>query len=147
MATEVRLRAIRDDDLPVLFENQRDPVAMAMVGFPSREFDEFLAHRARVAANPDNIALAIETGDGELAGDICCYPQDGRREVGYWICREHWGKGIATAALTALLAEIPDRPLYAHVATQNPSSRRVLEKCGFTVVETLDGEWLLRLDE
>jgi RimJ/RimL family protein N-acetyltransferase len=147
MGVNVRLREIRDDDLAVLFENQRDPEAAAMVGFEPRDHDGFLEHRARVAANPENLTWAIETDDGELAGDACCYPDDGRLEVGYWIGRKYWGKGIATAALTALLAEVRARPLHAHVSTQNPGSQRVLEKCGFVLEETLPGEYLLRLDE
>ena len=56
---------------------------------------------------------------------------EGKREVGYWIGREFWGKGIATQALSELLRCIEMRPLYGHVAKHNIGSRRVLEKCGF----------------
>lgn len=35
----VRLREIRECDLAVLYENQRDPVGVAMVGFAPREWD------------------------------------------------------------------------------------------------------------
>ena len=141
----VRLRAIRESDLAVLYENQRDPVGVAMVGFAPREWDAFLTHRAKVEADPDTVTRAIETADGELAGDIVCFPQDGVREIGYWISRAYWGKGIATAALTAFLDEIEERPLYAHVAVQNGGSRRVLEKCGFTLVGSDDEEHVLVL--
>lgn len=51
------------------------------------------------------------------------------REVGYWVARELWGGGIATAALAGLLLVETRRPLYAGVA----GSLRVLEKCGFAV--------------
>ncbi len=74
--------------------------------------------------------------------------------VGYWIGREHWGKGIATRALTLLLTEVDTRPLHAHVAQHNAGSIRVLEKCGFRVVgeQTIEEpgvrivEVILRLD-
>ena len=62
------------------------------------------------------------------------WTHDDERDVGYWIGREHWGKGIATAALGALLAELQDRPLFAHVVEHNIGSIRVLEKCGFSNV-------------
>src|SRR5262245_49180543 len=65
------------------------------------------------------------------AFDAHCWTQDGRLLVGYWIGREFWGRGLATAALTELAAEIPERPLYAWVATSNVGSIRVLEKSGF----------------
>jgi RimJ/RimL family protein N-acetyltransferase len=56
--------------------------------------------------------------------------------VTYWIGRSHWGKGIATNALKALLAVDRSRPLYARVAADNVASLRVLEKCGFHVIAT-----------
>ncbi|NQV07764.1 GNAT family N-acetyltransferase, partial [bacterium] len=52
----------------------------------------------------------------------------------YWIDRAHWGKGFATAALSAFLAEAPERPMMARAAADNAASVRVLEKCGFAVV-------------
>ena len=58
----------------------------------------------------------------------------GEREVGYWLGKEFWGKGIATKALAEFLKIIETRPLYAHVAKHNIGSRRILEKCGFTVI-------------
>ena len=70
--------------------------------------------------------------DGAVAGNVVSWLQDGERLVGYWIGREHWGRGIATRALAELLREIEERPLYAHVARHNVGSIRVLEKCGFT---------------
>jgi Acetyltransferase (GNAT) domain len=64
-----------------------------------------------------------------------CWEQDGRLLVGYWVGREFWGRGLATAALAELVAEIPERPLHAWVASSNVGSIRVLEKCGFVEVE------------
>ena len=64
---------------------------------------------------------------------VSCFWRDGQANVGYWISREHWGKGIASRALELLLLEVATRPLYAHVATSNGASLRVLQKCGFVV--------------
>jgi RimJ/RimL family protein N-acetyltransferase len=63
---------------------------------------------------------------------MLCFERAGKREVGYWLGSAYWGRGIATAALAALLREVTGRPLYAYVARSNVGSIRVLEKCGFT---------------
>ncbi|HMG05814.1 MAG TPA: GNAT family N-acetyltransferase [Chthoniobacterales bacterium] len=56
---------------------------------------------------------------------------EGKREVGYWIDRAFWGRGVATEALSAFLCLEQTRPLYAGVAKHNVASIRVLQKCGF----------------
>ena len=71
---------------------------------------------------------------------------DGELCLGYWVAREHWGRGLATRAVRAFLDELPARPLHATVATDNVASRRVLEKCGFTNLGTTT-EWDDRLGE
>ena len=73
--------------------------------------------------------------DGAVAGNIVSWEHDGERDVGYWIGREHWGEGVATAALGAFLTSSRTRPLFAHVAAHNVGSIRVLEKCGFALVD------------
>ena len=42
--------------------------------------------------------------DGEVAGNIGSWLSDGKREIGYWIDRALWGRGIATEALSAFLS-------------------------------------------
>jgi RimJ/RimL family protein N-acetyltransferase len=127
---EVSLRAITAEDLPILFGFYSDPVSVAMVGMPPRDEEAFYAHRARISVDPANELWAIVV-DGDLVGDICSWPDDGRRKLGYWLGRQYWGRGIATAALTAYVGQLKERPLYADVAQANLGSRRVLEKCGF----------------
>lgn len=56
---------------------------------------------------------------------------EGQREIGYWIGKEYWGRGIATEALAAFLLLETRRPLLAYAARDNVASIRVLEKCGF----------------
>ena len=136
---EVSLRTLKDDDLPILFSFYSDPVSVAMAGMPPRDEEAFYAHRAKTMANPSNVLLGITVG-GELIGDIGSWPDEGgQRRLGYWIGREYWGRGIATAALTAFLGELTERPLYADVLRTNVGSLRVLQKCGFAVVGRLPG--------
>jgi RimJ/RimL family protein N-acetyltransferase len=129
----VELRDVVEEDLPILFEFQADPAASAMAAFPPRDRAPFMAHRTEIAADETNIMRTILL-DGVVVGDISSFDRLGEREVGYWIGRPYWGKGVATAALTAFLDVDPFRPLTARVANANAASMRVLEKCGFTVV-------------
>jgi RimJ/RimL family protein N-acetyltransferase len=131
MSIHVRLRDVREDDLPTLFEHQMDPEANGMANFPARGRDAFMAHWAKILADETLLAKTV-VHDDTIAGNVVSWTHDGERDVGYWIGREHWGKGVATAALSAFLAELPERPLFAHVAEHNVGSIRVLEKCGFS---------------
>jgi RimJ/RimL family protein N-acetyltransferase len=65
-----------------------------------------------------------------VAGDIVSWNSDGKREIGYWIYRAYWGRGVATGALCAFLRLEQTWPLYAGVAKHNAGSLRVLQKCG-----------------
>ncbi len=126
----VVLRELIDSDLPVFFEHQRDPEAVRMAAFPSREHDAFITHWAKIRHEPANIIRTIVC-DGQPAGYIGSWSAGERRLLGYWLGREFWGRGVATAALAAFVAEVKERPLHAFVARHNVGSIRVLEKCGF----------------
>lgn len=56
-------------------------------------------------------------------------------EIGYWIAEDHWGKGIATEAVSKMTAYVFDETetvkICAPVFDPNRASMRVLEKCGF----------------
>ena len=127
------LRDVREDDLDVFFEQQREPEAVAMAVFPAREREAFDAHWRKVLADESNIVSVVEV-DGEVAGNVVSWKQDGRQLVGYWLGREFCGRGLATAALAELVQELNTRPLHAWVAASNLGSIRVLEKCGFVRV-------------
>ena len=69
--------------------------------------------------------------DGAFAGYAVSFLLDDERQVGYWIARELWGRGIASAALDVFVAELSDRPLWGSTADDNLGSQRVLEHAGF----------------
>jgi RimJ/RimL family protein N-acetyltransferase len=132
----VYLRDVEDGDLDLFYRHQRDPVAVRMAQFPSRERAEFMAHWAKIRADPAN-DLRTVVADGVVVGNLMSWDQaEGEREVGYWIGREFWGRGIATAALALFLDKLTVRPLHAYVVVDNIGSIRVLEKCGFRRVST-----------
>jgi RimJ/RimL family protein N-acetyltransferase len=129
----VVLREVEDTDLPILFAHQADPVGAEMAAFPSRDEPAFMAHWAKILVDPSCTLRAVVV-DGECVGNVGSFIIEGKREVGYWIGRENWGRGFATEALTAFLAIEERRPLYAACAEHNVGSAHVLENCGFTYV-------------
>ncbi|MDB6115516.1 MAG: hypothetical protein JWQ62_2461, partial [Lacunisphaera sp.] len=135
----VSLREVRPDDLPILFEHQSDAEGARMAAFTSRDRDAFMAHWAKVMANPA-CAVRVILADGNVAGNIGAWSDGAERLVGYWIGREFWGRGIASAALVQFLRYETARPLTARVAKHNPASIRVLQKAGFAPAgeESLD---------
>jgi RimJ/RimL family protein N-acetyltransferase len=154
----VTLREVRDEDLPLLFEQWADPVAVHMAAFTApdhTDWDAFERRWSRLRAD-ETVLNRIIVFDDDVAGSIGSWGEPGQREVTYWLGRSHWGKGIATGALEAFLAVDRSRPLHARVASDNVASRRVLQKCGFHVVATERGfanarsaeigELVLRLD-
>ena len=127
------MRDVAESDLDAFFEHQREPEANRMAIFPARDRDAFDAHWRRILAD-DSVINKTIVHEGEVAGNVGCWEQEGRRLVGYWIGQEFWGKGLATRALKELTDEVTARPLHAWVATSNVGSIRVLEKCGFVRV-------------
>lgn len=134
-----------------------------MADFPAREREAFFTHwRDKVLSNPNGIARTIlcggvvagpgviagpgvVAGHGVIAGNIVSWLHDGQREVGYWLGREFWGKGIATRALEVFLTIDTTRPLHAFAVHHNLGSIRVLQKCGFTIIGSdAEGVTLIR---
>jgi RimJ/RimL family protein N-acetyltransferase len=131
--SRVRLRLADADDLPWIFRMQSDPESNRLAVTNPRTAEAFDAHWAAVLVDPNITARVILLGDATV-GLISVFQRDARDYVGYWIEREHWGRGIASEALRLLLVEVTRRPLAARVATSNPASLRILTKCGFEVV-------------
>jgi RimJ/RimL family protein N-acetyltransferase len=152
------LREVRDEDLPLLFEQWADPVAVQMAAFTAPDHmdrDAFERRWSRLRAE-ETVLTRVIVVDDEVAGTIASWGEPGER--GDVLDRSLLlGKGIATDALNAFLAVDRSRPLHARVASDNVASRRVLEKCGFRVVATERNvaearsaeieELVLRLDE
>ncbi len=136
--SDVVLREVMEDDLPILFEQQQDPAANWMAAFTAKDptdWPAFAAKWAKILGDSTVTARAIVCC-GHVVGNVGAFvaPWSGQREVTYWIGREYWGRGLATKALTAFVGLLAERPLYARAAADNSASIRVLEKCGFIPV-------------
>ncbi len=142
MSDDLFLREVVQDDLALFFEFQLDPAANDMAAFTAEDptdREAFTAHWRKIMSDPTTINRTIVC-DGQVVGSVSSYVESGRPEVTYWIGRAYWGKGIGTRALTAFLAQVnTTRPIYARVAQDNLGSRRILEKCGFQVIDEMKG--------
>jgi RimJ/RimL family protein N-acetyltransferase len=82
------------------------------------------------------VAFVIEDAQAGVVGMIGLHPggQFGP-EIGYWLGRPYWGRGIATEAALAALVWAKDdwgrRVVMSGHFADNPASGRVLEKAGF----------------
>ncbi len=138
---EVTLRPLSQDDAPRLAElannaevsrNMRDAFAHPYTLKDAQGFIE------RVSSADPTTVFGIEA-DGVYVGNIGVHPaQDVYRksaEVGYFIGRPYWNRGIASKALHLIVQfgfeQLGMKRLYACAFSYNPASARVLEKCGF----------------
>jgi RimJ/RimL family protein N-acetyltransferase len=131
--SDVRLRELGDGDLENVFELESDVAGSDMIAFLPREPGDRVAfdtHWARIRTDPDVHIWVIEAG-GRFAGYALSFLMNGDRQVGYWIVRELWGRGIATAATRAVVAALPERPLWGSTVSDNLGSQRVLQNAGF----------------
>ena len=137
MKNELLLRDVLPDDLPIFFEQQLNQEANTMAAFTSKDPTDQEAFMVHWRKNLGNDTCIIKTilFNGQVAGSVSSYEDEGKPEVTYWLGKEYWGKGIATSALTEFLTHHnKTRPIYARVAKDNLGSRRVLEKCGFAII-------------
>lgn len=99
-------------------------------------------------------AWAIEV-DGEAVGGIGLRRGEAEyahsAELGYWLGEACWGRGIAGAAVRALVPVVMARwnlaRVGAFVVTDNLASRRVLERAGFVLegiqrARSIRGAWV-----
>ena len=133
----VILREIVESDLLTIFEHESEPDACQMAAYPVRNLENFMRHwREKVLGDPNTKKKAIVMNE-EVVGNIVSWEGNGKRLVGYWIGKPHWGRGFATNALQEFITVYErTRPLFAYVTTNNDRSFRVLEKCGFARIGT-----------
>ncbi len=140
--SSIGLRPLEKRDIPDLVRHANNPQIAYFVRdqFPSPYTDQaaraFLDMQPQ-SGLPQNLAI---TDQDRLIGMMGAVPQGDvyrlSAEFGYWVSKDYWGKGIATAAARVFVPWLFTHSelirLYAHVFSFNPASRRVLEKSGFT---------------
>jgi RimJ/RimL family protein N-acetyltransferase len=108
----------------------------------SADFEIRFAHWRAAGSDANDYFFAIDdVASNAFAGALTLrftgHPRRGR--IGYWIRQDLWNRGLATEAiqLVAWLAfeKLDATELFAGVFVGNASSRRALEKNGFTLVD------------
>jgi RimJ/RimL family protein N-acetyltransferase len=140
----VRLRGVRDDDLPALARWAMDPGRMTTLSNWVAPPSEAAAKEqiASWSANgKDDLGFAIETlGDPPvLAGHVGLWgarPKDRCATLGIALGRAHIGRGYGTDAMRVIVdygfREMGLHRIQLSVAPFNPAAIRVYEKAGFT---------------
>ena len=129
----VSLRPVEDRDLDAIYQQMTDPASIRMAAFTAKDQTDrraVLNKILRLRADT-SVSFRVIDVDGAAAGTIGSFRIDDQPEVTYWVDRTLWGKGVASAALQIVVAEIAERPLFARAASDNLGSLRVLEKAGF----------------
>ena len=140
-----RLSGVRPDDGAALVEHfaAREIYDRTLnIPYPYTEADaeQWLARRAESTRSQGReVSFAIRRADGQLIGavgaDSLQVGASHRAEIGYWLARPYWGRGIMTDAVGAYVryafGELGLLRLTAHVFAFNVGSARVLEKNGF----------------
>jgi [ribosomal protein S5]-alanine N-acetyltransferase len=142
---QIALSEFRPSDKPALLEylNDRDIYDRTLrIPFPYTEADAeaFLARVAKATDQHGQPAhFAVRTGDDSMIGG--CGLNDfevgksHRAEIGYWLAKGFWGRGIMTEVVQRLCQHAFEEfglvKITAQVSMFNPASARVLEKCGF----------------
>jgi [ribosomal protein S5]-alanine N-acetyltransferase len=164
---QLRLRPVTEADAEALFPFVSDvELPRYMSWAPHSSIDEtrgWTRHCAAVLAAGSSVVWAIEHA-GNVIG--CAGLHDirwtlralriDRAELGYWIGRPHWGRGLMTEAAAAVTAWAFDTLGLHKVRVKcfepNIASRRVIEKCGFRFIGVTeddvwrDGQWYAHLE-
>jgi RimJ/RimL family protein N-acetyltransferase len=131
----VTLRPAAVADIDFFYRLQQDPVAVWMAAFTSSELGDWAAFERRwqrVLTEP-GVTVFLVLDDVLPIGQVLAFGLPDQPEVGYWIEREHWGRGYAGEALRLLLDRVAARPVTARVAQDNVASLAVLRRNGFTI--------------
>jgi [ribosomal protein S5]-alanine N-acetyltransferase len=140
-AIRFTLRPYRKSDLPSMVKHINDKAIAGntlTIPYPytMKEAEEWYMRFRKMMRrkNINRIAFAIEI-DGEVVGSIGISRHDHKAEIGYWLGRAYWGKGIMTEVVKETVkycfGELGLRRVYACVFPHNKASMRVLEKAGF----------------
>ena len=139
----LRLRPWRESDADALFKYASDPEVGPRAGWPPhRSVEESRSIIREIFSNGHTWALELKE-TAEAVGCMCYYDYGesnipiGRNdaELGYWIARPYWNRGLCTEALRAMINWAFNKKgfetLWSDFFVDNPASGKVMLKCGF----------------
>ena len=129
------LRPWEESDARDLYQHASDPKVGPMAGWPPHtSIENSLQIIREVLSAPETFAIILkETGlpVGGMALHFHSYlaKKDDEAELGYWVGRSYWGKGIATEGHAFL--DLGLNRVWCGYLDGNEKSGRVQEKLGF----------------
>lgn len=138
----LRFRRWQESDAETLFAYACDPELGPRAGWaPHQSVAESLMVIQEILTNDWTWAITLKE-TGAIVGTIAFYTKERSNieisphdaEVGYWIAREYWNRGICTEAVRLMIEVLRERnyrTIWADHFVDNPASGKVLEKCGF----------------
>jgi RimJ/RimL family protein N-acetyltransferase len=149
----LRLRPISVDDAPhmvrLLGEDREAVMCMARMPWPLTL--EGARQWLRNIAKAETVFAILRPSDGAFLGTVGFWPGRGDDsetfEIGYFIGREFWNQGFATAAVGKAVESarrVGVECLQALVRPENAASIRVLEKNGFLFLGEVQRDQPLR---
>lgn len=129
------------DDWRELHHIASDPEVMRYIaggeGWSEAQTQEFVSRQVRHFAARGFCMWKLQlNGDAEAAGLCGIQPLEGTSEIeiGWWLARRHWSRGIATEAAGAAMRDAFTRVglerIVAIARAENAASLRIMEKLG-----------------
>lgn len=144
------LRPWSEDDVKELFRYASDPAVGPIAGWPAhRSLEDSLNVIRNVFCGKECYAICLRE-DGKAIGAIelmLCgatntTDREDECELGYWLGRPFWGKGLMTEAVKEMIRHAFEdcgmRAVWCGYYEGNERSRRVQEKCGFIYERTTE---------
>lgn len=143
MTERILLRRWHENDAPSLFRYASDPDVGPRAGWQAHQSIEESREIIRSVFANDTTWAVILRETNEPVGCMGYFTHatsnipigENDCEVGYWIGKPHWNKGICTEALRLMIDYCNNVKhfdnIWSDYFTGNPASGRVMEKCGF----------------
>ncbi len=159
MSFPIYIRPIEISDAAAVYEYMKDSEMWTNLmrtqppNYSIKHAEEFLADGLRKNKEGDDFIYAIVSRETEgLVGLIGVHFMSAFDvpQMGYWVAKEYWNRGIASAAVMLAAAKAKElfdlNKIGAQAFERNPSSQRVLQKAGFVRVEEKDA-WVKKENE
>ena len=151
---KIILRKLKKSDASSIYKNTRDKdVAKHLANkyLTSKTFRNEIPKTQKRMRAKTAYAFGIEYKEsGKIIGVMAIAQIDYKNknaELGWWIGKKYWGKGIATEAIQLILnfafKELKLRRVFAHVYSSNKSSAKLCERNGFKLEGTARKQTLL----
>lgn len=151
-STRLILRPWQESDAGSLFRYACDPETGPAAGWPPHASVEDSLNVIRtVFSAPETYAVVLKESGGPVgsvgillggASHVAGIRED-EAEIGYWIGRPYWGRGLAPEAVRCLLRrcfeDLRMTAVWCCYYDGNMKSRRVMDKCGFSFHHTEEG--------